>query len=176
VKRTLVQLLVFWGFFLGAVPLVLSWVEQRWQLAVPFPSIAATAGMAVFVLASILGFWSAAAMSTRGGGTPLPSAMPNRLVVAGPYRYVRNPMALAGIVQGAAVGLMLGSWLVVVYAVAGSIVWNCIVRPLEEADLEARFGDDFRSYRNSVRCWWPRLVSVAPASAMSPEGAVRLSR
>jgi protein-S-isoprenylcysteine O-methyltransferase Ste14 len=56
---------------------------------------------------------------------------------------------------------MLSSWLVVAYALAGSLVWNSVVRPLEEADLEGRFGDEFRRYRSSVRCWWPRLMPVA---------------
>jgi protein-S-isoprenylcysteine O-methyltransferase Ste14 len=71
-------------------------------------------------------------------------------------------MALAGVVQGAAIGLILSSWLVVAYAVAGSLVWNWIVRPLEEADLDTRFGQDYRRYRAAVRCWVPRLRPVAP--------------
>ncbi|MEG8036617.1 methyltransferase [Sphingomonas sp. LR61] len=79
-------------------------------------------GLVVLALASALGIASAAAMSTKGAGTPLPSASANRLVVAGPYRSVRNPMALAGITQGVAVGLLLGLWMVVVYALAGSTV------------------------------------------------------
>jgi protein-S-isoprenylcysteine O-methyltransferase Ste14 len=139
---------------------MLSRLEQRWGLALSLPADVATAGSVVFLLASALGLWSAVAMSMRGGGTPLPSAMPNQLVVAGPYRFVRNPMAIAGIVQGAAVGLMLSSWLVVAYALAGSLVWNSVVRPLEEADLEARFGDEFRRYKRAVRCWRPRLMPV----------------
>ncbi|MEI5583793.1 MULTISPECIES: methyltransferase family protein [unclassified Agromyces] len=157
VLATAAQIVVFWGFFLAVVPLVLSAAEQHLRLAVPFPPGARAAGVVVFLLASALGVWSAAVMSTRGGGTPLPAAMTNRLVIAGPYRSVRNPMALAGIVQGAAVGPMLSSWLVIAYAVAGSLVWNFAVRPLEESDLEARFGDDYRRYRAAVRCWWPRL-------------------
>ena len=96
-------------------------------------------------------------MSTLGGGTPLPSAMPNHLVIRGPYRFVRNPMAVAGVAQGIGVGLLLSSWLVVVYAVVGSVLWNYAVRPLEESDLEQRFGDEFGRYRASVRCWVPRL-------------------
>jgi protein-S-isoprenylcysteine O-methyltransferase Ste14 len=87
--------------------------------------------------------------------------MPNRLVVAGPYRWVRNPMALAGIAQGVAVGLITASWLVVIYALAGSLVWNHIVRPYEEADLEKRFGAAFLRYRMHVRCWVPRFTPVA---------------
>jgi protein-S-isoprenylcysteine O-methyltransferase Ste14 len=96
-------------------------------------------------------------MSTLGRGTPLPSAMPNRLVIAGPYRWVRNPMAVAGIMQGVAVGLILSSWLVVAYAVVGSLVWNYAVRPSEEADLRSRFGADFARYESEVRCWLPRV-------------------
>lgn len=160
---TAAQIVVFWGLFLAVIPLALAFVEQRWGLVMPylFPSITVPVGVALLLLASALGLWSAAAMSRRGGGTPLPAAMPNRLVVAGPYRFVRNPMAIAGFVQGAAVGLVLSSWLVVAYAIAGSLVWNFVVRPLEESDLEARFGDAYRRYRTSVRCWWPRLTGIA---------------
>lgn len=161
------QILVFWGVFLGVIPLALSFVEQRWGLALPFPTLDGVVGVVVFVLASALGIWSAVAMSTRGGGTPLPAAMPNRLVVAGPYRFVRNPMATAGLVQGAAVGLIFSSWLVIAYAVAGSLLWNYAIRPLEEADLEARFGDEYRRYCAAVRCWWPRLTAI-PAEAVRP--------
>jgi len=98
-------------------------------------------------------------MSAIGHGTPLPAAMPNRLVIAGPYRYVRNPMAVASIVQGAAVGLLLTSWMVVAYAIAGAMLWNFGVRPHEEADLEQRFGNTFRRYRDTIRCWTPRFTA-----------------
>jgi protein-S-isoprenylcysteine O-methyltransferase Ste14 len=96
-------------------------------------------------------------MSTRGSGTPLPSAATTRLVTSGPYRFVRNPMAVAGIVQGVGVGLTLQSWLVVLYAIAGSVVWNWFVRPVEEADLTAKFGNEYLAYRAQVRCWIPRV-------------------
>jgi hypothetical protein len=105
-------------------------------------------------------------MSTLGDGTPLPAAMPNRLVIAGPYRWVRNPMAVAGIVQGAGVGLILESWLVLAYAVAGSLVWNYAIRPLEEYDLSERFGEQFLHYRNTVRCWTPQFPKT-PAEHVS---------
>ena len=174
VLGTALQIVVFWGLFLGVLPLVIAFAEHRWRLHPPLPDavtvVSVVTGAVVLVAASALGIASAAAMSAQGNGTPLPSAMPNRLVVAGPYRSVRNPMALAGITQGVAVGLLLSSWMVVVYALAGSIVWNCIVRPLEEADLEHRFGDDFRRYAARVRCWVPRwpIAAIAPADAVNP--------
>jgi protein-S-isoprenylcysteine O-methyltransferase Ste14 len=165
VTITAVQIVVFWGFFLAVIPLVLAYLERRWDLATTFPALAIPIGGLVLLLASALGVWSAVAMSTKGAGTPLPAAMPNRLVVAGPYRFVRNPMAIAGITQGIAVGLMLSSWLVIAYAIAGSLVWNYAVRPLEEADLEARFDDAYRRYRISVRCWWPRFTAARDRSS-----------
>lgn len=163
VASTFGQIVLFWGFFLVVMPFALAFLEQRWAVALPFPSFAGPAGAAVLVLASALGVWSAAVMSTLGEGTPLPSAMPNRLVIAGPYRWIRNPMAVAGIAQGTAVGLILQSWLVVAYAVLGSLVWNYAVRPLEEADLEERFGEEFRHYRDTVRCWIPQIPKAQPS-------------
>lgn len=168
VGATMGQLILFWGFFLVVLPSVIRWFEQRWHISVPFPSGAAPAGLVVLILASALGIASAVTMSSAGGGTPLPSAMPNRLVIAGPYKWVRNPMAVAGISQGVAVGLMLGSWLVVAYAVLGSLLWNYAVRPHEEADLEKRFGTEFQRYRDSVRCWIPRWRKDLPLSDRRP--------
>ena len=159
VGATIGQMILFWGFFLAVIPLALAFLEQRWEVSLPLPPMAAPAGALLLTLASALGVASAVTMSWLGAGTPLPSAMPNRLVIAGPYRWIRNPMAVAGITQGAAVGLILGSWLVVAYAVLGSLLWNYAVRPLEEADLEERFGAELITYRESVRCWIPRVGS-----------------
>ncbi|MGO4248599.1 isoprenylcysteine carboxylmethyltransferase family protein [Paenarthrobacter sp. RAF54_2] len=142
VGATIGQMILFWGLFLAVIPVGLTFLEQRWEVTLPFPPIAAPAGALLLMLASALG---------------VASAMPNRLVIAGPYRWIRNPMAVAGITQGAAVGLILGSWLVIAYAVLGSLLWNYAVRPVEEADLEERFGAEFISYRESVRCWIPRV-------------------
>ena len=159
VARTARQLVVFWVVFLGVLPLGIAMLEARWGVRVspPAPLAWGAIGGVCFTAASALGIWSALAMSTRGEGTPLPSAAARRLVVAGPYRWVRNPMAVAGIAQGVGVGLLLGSWLVVAYALAGSLFWNRVIRPHEEADLRARFGGEFDAYAREVACWVPRI-------------------
>ncbi|WP_375163777.1 methyltransferase family protein [Herbiconiux gentiana] len=173
VATTFGQIVVFWGVGLAAVPLVIAALEDRWQLTAPLSppaeAVVTGAGVVLLVLASALGIWSAVTMSTLGDGTPLPSASTNRLVIAGPYRWVRNPMAVAGIAQGVAVGLVLSSWLVVVYALAGSLVWNYAIRPFEEADLEQRFGAAFTRYRAAVRCWLPRNPEPPPTPTAAPD-------
>jgi protein-S-isoprenylcysteine O-methyltransferase Ste14 len=156
VAKTAVQIVLFWTFFLAVVPALLVRVEEQLGLArFDFPGRVPGAIVA-FALLSALGLWSAATMSLAGEGTPLPLDAPRRLVVRGPYARVRNPMALAGLGQGVAVGVGLGSWTVVAYALLGSAIWNWIVRPAEEADLAARFGEPYERYRASVRCWRPR--------------------
>lgn len=177
VVSTFGQIVVFWGLFLLVIPLIIAALEQRWAVALPFPPFAGPVGTAVLIVASALGLWAAYVMSTLGSGTPLPSAMPNRLVIAGPYLWVRNPMALSGIVQGAAVGLILSSWLVVAYAIAGSLLWNYAIRPLEESDLEERFGDEYRRYRDTVRCWIPHLPrGRGPTIRTMPAAQLELER
>lgn len=171
VVGTLSQIVAFWAVFFAAIPAVLSSLEQRWGVHLDLGAGVRVAGVVLFVALGAAAFWSAAALSVKGGGTPLPAAMPNRLVIAGPYRWVRNPMAMTSIAQGAAMGMILSSWMVVAYAVAGALVWNFAVRPHEEADLAARFGADFERYRRDVRCWVPRL---RPVPAGTPRQGVAL--
>ncbi|CAN5541284.1 isoprenylcysteine carboxylmethyltransferase family protein [soil metagenome] len=154
---SLVQLVIFWTTFFVVIPLALAAIEDR--LGLDWPALGRqgvqVVGIVVFVVASGLGLWSCVTMALIGHGTPLPADTARDLVVAGPYRSVRNPMAVAGVLQVSAVGLWIGSWLVIVIAVAGAAAWNQLIRPVEEADLAARFGDSYRQYVAHVRCWFP---------------------
>lgn len=154
--RTTVQLVIFWGVFLIVLPAIINALEDRWNLSFKFPILVVVAGFALLAFSTVLGVWSARAIANFGSGTPLPAEMANHLVVRGPYAFVRNPMAIAGIGQGMAIGLLIGSWLIVVYALAGSLLWNWLIRPHEEADLRDRFGAEYVEYTRRVSCWFPR--------------------
>ena len=158
--HTTIQIVVFWGVFLIIIPVIINAFEDRWNLAYKFPILIVVVGFALLALSSVIGVWSARAIANFGSGTPLPSQMAHHLVARGPYAFVRNPMAIAGIVQGMAMGLLIGSWLVVVYALIGSLLWNWLIRPHEEADLIERFGDEYRDYAKRVRCWWPTFSTA----------------
>ena len=94
-----------------------------------------------------------------GRGTPAPMAPPQRLVVVGFYRYVRNPMYV-----GFAVG-WIGLWVVfghpnprVIGAVAAvALGVHLFVVSYEEPTLRRKFGRDYEIYCQNVRRWWPRL-------------------
>lgn len=162
--KTMLQTLGMWTVFLAIGPLMVFGIEEflgldRFRFTFGFQTLAG----ASFFVAGWIGVWTSAYfMVTRGEGTPLPLDATRRLVVAGPYRWVRNPMALSSLWQGAAIGIFAGSPLVLLYILLGALLWNCTARPWEEHDLERKFGADYGHYKRSVRCWTPRLQPYSP--------------
>jgi protein-S-isoprenylcysteine O-methyltransferase Ste14 len=155
--KTLVQISVFWGVFLLALPRQLQGLEQGLALpAFHFPGQVPLASI-LFVALSALGLWSGVTIAWLGSGTPLPLDTARELVVRGPYAHVRNPMAVAGLGQGLVAGLGMGSVAVLLYVLAGTLLWQSLIRPREEQDLLHRFGPAYARYRQAVRCWVPRL-------------------
>jgi len=94
-----------------------------------------------------------------GRGTPAPMVPPTRLVVVGPYRYVRNPMYV-GFLTG-----WLGLWVIFGRANAGSatvaaifvVTVVLVVRLYEEPVLRRMFGAEYEEYCRHVPRWLPRL-------------------
>ncbi|HET9371943.1 MAG TPA: methyltransferase [Vicinamibacterales bacterium] len=156
VAKTAIQIVFFWGTFLVMLPAIVAAFER--DAGVPqFPTSAGRVVAALaFIGASVLGLASAFTMATTGKGTPLPYDAPRRLVTTGPYAWIRNPMAAAGMGQGAAVALWYGSIAVLAYVIAGGVIWHVAVRPLEEQDLVQVFGEPYIRYQSRVPLWWPR--------------------
>ena len=121
----------------------------RWRWLAAIPSVL---GFAV-ALRCVWDFGS------TGRGTPAPFAPPQRLVVVGFYRYVRNPMYV-----GFAAG-WIGLWIVFGHAnlrlitavVAVALGVHLFVLFYEEPTLRGKFGADYDDYCRNVRRWWPRL-------------------
>ena len=100
-----------------------------------------------------------------GHGTPAPMAAPQRLVVVGFYRYVRNPMYVGFFVGWFSLwGLYgeanRGSLIVALVALA---IAELFVRLYEEPILRAKFGADYEEYCRNVPRWIPRLRAWNPA-------------
>lgn len=154
--KTLAQTSVFWATLLWIVPSALARFEEvRGVHAFHFPG-QSHLGWLVLALGSLGGLWSGITMAVAGSGTPLPIDTARSLIVRGPYRFVRNPMAVFGISQGLGVSAILGSPIVLGYVVAGALLWHVLVRPIEERDLTRRFGQEYESYRSRVGLWLPR--------------------
>lgn len=92
--KTLVQIGVMWSVLLGVLPLAIARVEA-WLGLPALPGLERI-GAGLFFGCSMLGLWTANVMVRDGRGTPLPLDTARDLVVSGPYRHVRNPMAIGG--------------------------------------------------------------------------------
>ena len=119
--------------------------------------LAVLAGVLFFAAGFVLFVTTVFLFATRGRGTLAPWDPPSRLVVAGPYRYVRNPMITGVILIIIAESLIFRSLALAEWA-AGFLLLNAIHFPLiEEPLLERRFGDDYRSYKRHVGRFIPRI-------------------
>jgi protein-S-isoprenylcysteine O-methyltransferase Ste14 len=80
-----------------------------------------------------------------------------RLVVAGPYRHVRNPMISSVLFMVAGQALLWGSGLTAALAAVFFVVNHVYFITSEEPGLVKRFGDSYRAYKANVPRWLPRL-------------------
>jgi protein-S-isoprenylcysteine O-methyltransferase Ste14 len=160
-------------FFLvgpGTVVGLIPWLLTRWQVREPLPywapmrvlgGILLVAGLIVLVQAFVR-------FVVEGLGTPVPVAAPERLVVGGLYRYVRNPMYVAILAAIVGQALLLGQLGLLLYAAATWLIAAAFVRFYEEPTLTRRFGADYEAYRRAVPAWWPRLHPWEPGGREEP--------
>ena len=132
--------------------LVAVWAEidTRWSLLWPI-------GAALFVCGLALFAWCVGLFGRVGQGTLAPWDPTQKLVAAGPYRFVRNPMitGVAAMLLGEA--LFLGSWLIGVWVLLFGLINHAYFVLSEEPGLERRFGASYRAYKANVPRWIPRL-------------------
>ena len=92
--------------------------------------------------------------ATVGKGTLAPWNPPQRRVVRGVYRHVRNPM-ISGVLGESVLtaSMPLFRWFLI-FAVINAIY----IPLLEEPMLVNRFGDEYRTYKRNVPRWIPSLT------------------
>lgn len=122
----------------------------------PFELILQLGGLLCLAVGLLLFVTSLGKFVTDGKGTLAPWDPPRRLVVRGPYRFVRNPMISGVVFILIAESLLLLSRPHAAWA-ATFLAINLIYIPLvEEPMLEARFGDAYREYCRHVPRIFPR--------------------
>ena len=158
----LLSLLVGGGFFALWFWLLPGWLglnvkltgAARWRWLAAIPSVL---GFAV-ALRCVWDFgWT-------GHGTPSPIAPPQRLVVVGFYRHVRNPMYLGFAAGWIGLGVVFGHphpGVIAALAVVATGV-HLFVLFYEEPTLRNKFGADYEEYCRNVDRWWPRWRGWEP--------------
>ena len=99
-----------------------------------------------------------------GKGTLAPWDPPRRLVIYGPYRYVRNPMISGVVLMLFSEALMLYSGPHVQWALIFLVINLIYIPLLEERQLKARFGEEYVEYCRHVPRLLPRLRPWTPTT------------
>ena len=167
-KRMLITILILPGTALVLVPAVILWVTSDPDVGFIIAGrgdVDYWIGLVAAMLGLVLAVSTVRLLLTLGEGTPAPWDPPKKLVVAGPYCHVRNPMITAVLLILVGESLIfqssaIGVWLLVFF------ILNGIYLPLsEEKGLEQRFGDDYLRYKRNVPRWLPRMSPWDPASS-----------
>ena len=163
----LVEVGILWG---GTTVLLISlspvWIGWSWS-GTPLVRVLGAA----LALASIaVGTWAVAKMGWArllfAGALFPPGAgaeennVPQRLVLEGPYRYVRNPLYDTDFVLILGTALLTSNWFLISLAALYAAQLS-LQLPLEERELRQRFGRPYRRYCEVVPRFIPRLRPVS---------------
>lgn len=154
----LIRALTYATIFITVVLFLLPAQLLRWTGVERPPDIEAAqwAGAIVAVLGLGLALWCVLAFAVIGRGTPAPFDPPRRLVVRGPYRFVRNPMYVGAATAVTGAALYFRTWWLGAFVLVFLLITHVFVVGYEEPTLRKLFADEYATYCSAVRRWWPR--------------------
>ncbi len=138
---------VFYGLVLGSYLLMFVYAFTPWLdgAHIVFPAWVRWSGALLAAAGVSLFCWSHLALGANWSGI-VELARGHRLVMEGPYRYVRHPMYSAFFVMGFGLLLLSANWLIGLIHL-GTVTGMYRVRvDDEEALMSEHFGDAYRAY------------------------------
>ena len=106
----------------------------------------------------------------KAKGTPIPINPPSRLVVSGPYVYVRNPMLGGVFVLIFGIGVFSGSKaLLFFFAPLFIAVLVTELKTIEEPELAMRLGRSYRNYKRQTPMFFPSLRRLKHPMPQDPD-------
>lgn len=159
--ETLTALLGTFLFLFLLLPLFLIWIPNK-ILSFPEHAYLFNAGafryfgVVPIALGLAIYIWCSSSFVLYGKGTPIPFTPTKKLVVTGLYRFVRNPIYIAGSLVLAGEALLFQSIGIFIYCSLLFAVFNIHVF-IEEKLLADQFGATYEQYCKSVPRWIPRF-------------------
>ncbi len=155
------------GFFFGnmradgqpSLPAALVWGVREGDAGV---QALCWLGIVLVLLAWAVRVWGTAYLC--GDVVFAPNVQRDRLIVDGPFRYVRNPLYLGNVLLACGMGLYappLGFAIIV----AGNVVLVAMLANEEAKQLALEYGAEYAAYGAAVPAFVPRLTPAAFPSA-----------
>ncbi|MGA3160401.1 MAG: isoprenylcysteine carboxylmethyltransferase family protein [Terracidiphilus sp.] len=149
--RAITYATLFIGFVLIYLPSrFLSWSGIVRPAAVGGPQIM---GMIIGIAGAVVALWCVGAFAWIGKGTPAPFDPPRKLVIRGPYRFVRNPMYIGAGLALAGAALFYESIYLLLYVGIFLLATHLFVVLYEEPTLRRSFEAEYEAYCHRVRRW-----------------------
>jgi|SRR4051812_17890130 protein-S-isoprenylcysteine O-methyltransferase Ste14 len=129
--------------------------DTRWIDGTLAAATAHIAGALIFLGGFALFAWCVSLFARIGQGTLAPWDPTKRLIVVGPYRFIRNPMITGVLAMLAGETLFLGSRVIGAWTLTFFVINTIYFLLHEEPGLERRFGPSYLEYKGAVGRWLP---------------------
>ena len=149
--------LIFPVIFITAFYYLSKWIDKSLNLPkLPF-NLDLIAYLLIFIGAilviSVFYFFI-----TFGKGTPVPKQITTKLatkklVVKGPLKYTRNPMAIGFFLILLGMAFYYKSYSILFLTAIMAIIGHLFIVHIEEKDMEQRFGKEYLEYKRKVPRW-----------------------
>jgi len=140
--------------FAGMLAYMIEPASMAWS-SVPIPMWLRWAGVATAVVSFVLKTWTFHALGKNITDTVV-TRREHSLVTSGPYRWIRHPFYTSFAMDIAGVSLLTANWFVLGAGAAAFLLIVLRTR-IEEQNLLARFGAEYREYRAKTGRFLPRL-------------------
>ena len=109
-------------------------------------------GVVLIVFGIAINLW-ADSLFKKKQTTVKPDEMPNFFIDYGPFKFSRHPMYLGMLSILGGTAIFLGSLITFIFPAIFTILMERMFIPMEEKNLEKRFGNKYLSYKKRIRRW-----------------------
>ncbi len=148
--RAITYATLFIGLLLVYVPGLLLGSAPARPTVIGVPQII---GMIIAAAGAVIALWCVFTFVFIGRGTPAPFDPPRKLVIRGPYRFVRNPMYIGAGTTLAGAALYYESLSIFIYACLFFLITHLFVVLYEEPTLRRTFGPEYEAFCDRVKRW-----------------------
>lgn len=154
----LVRAITYAALFIAFVLVYLPGRFLSWSgiVAPATTGAAQVAGMIMVAIGTAIALWCVFTFVLIGKGTPAPFDPPKKLVIRGPYRFVRNPMYIGAGTTLTGAALYYESLSILIYTCLFFLVTHLFVVFYEEPTLRRTFGNEYEAYLGRVNRWLPK--------------------
>ena len=161
--KTVIKNLISFILPITVLIIVPFWIEKNIGLKFILTTVI---GFIIIISGLFLMFRTISTFIKIGKGTLAPWSPTRKLVVAGMYKYVRNPMIIGVLTVLIGESIIILSLNIFIWAVIFFIINNIFFLLYEEPDLVKKFGDEYQEYKKNVPRRIPRWTPFMPDTEM----------